>query len=107
VVIKNQLLRVYSRFYDQNGTVLLIRMMRYSLDGFLFSEVCVWLSPAIEWMLIVWQIVFLALNVILRRSQGDDELNYVPGVYLANIALTSILLIITAGTKLLLVSVLT
>ena len=43
------------------------------------------------------------LNVILRRSQGDDELVYVPGIYLANISLTGILLLITAGTKLLLV----
>ena len=53
VVIKNQLLRVYSKLYDQNGTVLLIRMMRYSLDGFLFSEVRVLLYPMVECMLIV------------------------------------------------------
>ena len=51
--------------------------------------------------LTVWQIVFLALNVILRRSQGDDELDYVPSIYLANISLTGILLIITVSTKLL------
>jgi sterol desaturase/sphingolipid hydroxylase (fatty acid hydroxylase superfamily) len=39
VVHKNQLMRVYSKWYDQNGTVLLVRILRYTLDGFIFSEV--------------------------------------------------------------------
>ncbi|KIY44762.1 DUF221-domain-containing protein [Fistulina hepatica ATCC 64428] len=32
-VIKNQLLHVYSKDYELNGQVLMIRMVRYSLDG--------------------------------------------------------------------------
>lgn len=48
-VHKNQLMRVYAKWYDQKGTVLFIRIFRYSLDGFLFAEVCnvwsrLWLS---------------------------------------------------------------
>lgn len=39
VVHKNQLMRVYSKWYDQNGTAISIRILRYSLDGFLFAEV--------------------------------------------------------------------
>ena len=32
-VVKNQLLHVYAKNYEGNGKVLLIRMVRYSLDG--------------------------------------------------------------------------
>ena len=32
-MIKNQLLHVYAKNYEGNGKVLLIRMVRYTLDG--------------------------------------------------------------------------
>lgn len=38
-VIKNQLFHVYAKNYEQNGQVLLIRMVRYSLDGTILSQV--------------------------------------------------------------------
>ena len=34
-------MRVYSKWYDQNGTVLMVRIFRYTMDGFIFSEVSV------------------------------------------------------------------
>ncbi|KIP05154.1 hypothetical protein PHLGIDRAFT_108550 [Phlebiopsis gigantea 11061_1 CR5-6] len=49
VIIKNQLLHVYAKNYEGNGQALLIRMIRYSLDG-----------------LILAQAVFLAYMVVLK-----------------------------------------
>ncbi|RDB18089.1 Calcium permeable stress-gated cation channel 1 [Hypsizygus marmoreus] len=50
-VVKNQLIHVYAKQYEANGQLLLIRIVRYSLDG-----------------LILAQAVFLAYMVVLRRS---------------------------------------
>jgi hypothetical protein len=36
VVIKNQLLHVYAKNYEGNGQTILIRIVRYSLDGMTF-----------------------------------------------------------------------
>jgi len=33
VVIKNQFLHVYAKNYEGNGQMILIRIIRYSLDG--------------------------------------------------------------------------
>ncbi|VDC00686.1 unnamed protein product [Peniophora sp. CBMAI 1063] len=38
-VIKNQLLHVYAKVYEQNGKVILIRLVRYSLDGLILLDV--------------------------------------------------------------------
>lgn len=38
-VIKNQLIHVYAKHYEGNGKTLLIRMVRYSLDGLTLSMV--------------------------------------------------------------------
>ncbi|KAI0775528.1 DUF221-domain-containing protein [Trametes elegans] len=38
-IIKNQLLHVYAKNYEGNGQTLLIRMVRYSLDGLMLSQV--------------------------------------------------------------------
>jgi hypothetical protein len=95
VVHKNQLMRVYSKWYDQNGTVLIVRIFRYSLDGFLFSEVC---SPNFDLNRQahrITQVVFLALNVLTRRGTDTDH----PGVLTVNIGLTAILIIITTVIK--------
>ncbi|KAI0697898.1 hypothetical protein BC835DRAFT_1336744 [Cytidiella melzeri] len=51
VVIKNQLLHVYARNYEGNGRALLVRLIRYSVDG-----------------LILAQAVFLAYMVVLKRK---------------------------------------
>ncbi|KIM23172.1 hypothetical protein M408DRAFT_17948 [Serendipita vermifera MAFF 305830] len=85
VVHKNQLMRVYSKWYDQNGTVILVRILRYSLDGFIFAH-----------------IVFLALNALTKRS--NKGLNEV--VLTGNVILTCILLAITVATKVYLTTVL-
>ncbi|KAG7088362.1 hypothetical protein E1B28_012366 [Marasmius oreades] len=50
-VVKNQLIHVYAKHYEGNGQLLLIRMIRYSLDG-----------------LILAQSVFLAYMVVLKRE---------------------------------------
>ncbi|KAI6044833.1 hypothetical protein EDC04DRAFT_3105614 [Pisolithus marmoratus] len=51
VVIKNQFLHVYAKNYECNGQILLIRMVRYSLDGVMFS-----------------QFVFLAYMGVLKKT---------------------------------------
>lgn len=84
-VHKNQLMRVYSKWYDQKGTILYIRILRYSLDGFLFAE-----------------IVFLALNILTKRSNPGHEAD----VIAANFGLTGILLIVTTAAKIYLTTVL-
>ncbi|KAG1906688.1 uncharacterized protein F5891DRAFT_476392 [Suillus fuscotomentosus] len=48
-VVKNQLLHVYAKNYECNGQMLLIRILRYSLDGLMLS-----------------QFVFLAYMAVLR-----------------------------------------
>jgi hypothetical protein len=48
-VVKNQLLHVYAKNYECNGQILLIRILRYSLDGLMLS-----------------QFVFLAYMAVLR-----------------------------------------
>ncbi|KAF9483352.1 hypothetical protein BDN70DRAFT_799820 [Pholiota conissans] len=50
-VVKNQLIHVYAKNYEQDGRVLIIRMIRYSLDGLILS-----------------QTVFLAYMVVLKKS---------------------------------------
>ncbi|KAH9912692.1 uncharacterized protein BXZ73DRAFT_107327 [Epithele typhae] len=50
-VIKNQLLHVYAKNYEGNGKLLLIRMVRYSLDGLILS-----------------QVVFLAYMVVNKKT---------------------------------------
>ncbi|KAF5338898.1 hypothetical protein D9611_008815 [Ephemerocybe angulata] len=50
-VIKNQLIHVYAKNYEGNGKTLLIRMVRYSLDGMILSLV-----------------VMLAYMVVLKKS---------------------------------------
>ncbi|KAF7422401.1 hypothetical protein PC9H_010557 [Pleurotus ostreatus] len=50
-VIKNQLIHVYAKHYEFNGQVLLIRIVRYSLDG-----------------LMLCQAVFLAYMVVLKKT---------------------------------------
>ncbi|PVG01499.1 hypothetical protein CPB86DRAFT_699009 [Serendipita vermifera] len=77
-VHKNQLMRVYSKWYDQNGSVIIIRIFRYTLDGFIFAE-----------------IVFLALNILTRRSHREQDADVIN----ANFGLTGILLAVTIGIK--------
>ncbi|CAL1712846.1 unnamed protein product [Somion occarium] len=50
-VIRNQLLHVYARNYELNGRFILIRLIRYSLDGLILS-----------------QVVFLAYMVVLKKT---------------------------------------
>lgn len=50
-VIKNQLIHVYAKNYEGNGKTLLIRIVRYSLDGLTLTVV-----------------VFLAYMVVLKKS---------------------------------------
>ncbi|KAI0075096.1 hypothetical protein K474DRAFT_1600449 [Panus rudis PR-1116 ss-1] len=50
-VIKNQLLHVYAKNYELNGQFILIRLIRYSLDGLILS-----------------QTVFLAYMVVLKKT---------------------------------------
>ncbi|KAL4081093.1 hypothetical protein J3A83DRAFT_4204650 [Scleroderma citrinum] len=51
VVVKNQLLHLYAKNYECNGQILLIRIVRYSLDGLMFS-----------------QFVFLAYMAVLKKT---------------------------------------
>jgi len=71
VVIKNQLLHVYARNYEGKGQSILIRLIRYSSDGLLLS-----------------QVVFLAYMVVLKKK--------------ANVGVSAVLIILTAGVKMLL-----
>ncbi|KAH7885331.1 hypothetical protein F5I97DRAFT_1956518 [Phlebopus sp. FC_14] len=50
-VVKNQLLHVYAKNYECNGHILLIRIVRYSLDGLMLS-----------------QFVFLAYMAVLKKT---------------------------------------
>ncbi|KAF8170067.1 hypothetical protein BJ912DRAFT_998262 [Pholiota molesta] len=50
-VVKNQLVHVYAKNYEGDGRVLIIRMIRYSLDG-----------------LILAQTVFMAYMVVLKKN---------------------------------------
>ncbi|KAG9019901.1 hypothetical protein FRB90_000031 [Tulasnella sp. 427] len=51
VVFKHQFLHVYSKAYEMNASVILIRWVRYSLDGIILS-----------------QVIFLALTIILKKD---------------------------------------
>lgn len=68
VVIKNQFLHVYAKHYEGNGQIILIRIIRYSLDGLMLA-----------------QAVFLAYMAVLQKE--------------VNLALTAVLIVITALTK--------
>ncbi|PFH54095.1 hypothetical protein AMATHDRAFT_38479 [Amanita thiersii Skay4041] len=50
-IIKNQFIHVYAKNYEGNGQTILIRVVRYSLDGLVLS-----------------QAVFLAYMVVLKKS---------------------------------------
>ncbi|OAX42854.1 DUF221-domain-containing protein [Rhizopogon vinicolor AM-OR11-026] len=51
VIVKNQLLHVYAKNYECNGQILLIRIIRYSLDGLMLA-----------------QFVFLAYMAVLHKT---------------------------------------
>ncbi|THH23170.1 hypothetical protein EUX98_g8009 [Antrodiella citrinella] len=68
IVIRNQLLHVYAKNYEGNGQNLLIRLVRYSLDGLVLS-----------------QVVFMAYMVVLKKT--------------ANVAVSAILILLTAMAK--------
>ncbi|KAH7928412.1 hypothetical protein BV22DRAFT_207268 [Leucogyrophana mollusca] len=59
-VVKNQLLHVYAKNYEGNGQMLLIRMVRYSLDGLILSQ-CVFLA----YMVVLKKTVNVALSAVL------------------------------------------
>ncbi|KAJ7069743.1 hypothetical protein C8F01DRAFT_526127 [Mycena amicta] len=50
-VVKNQLIHIYAKNYEGNGQTILIRMVRYSLDG-----------------LILAQAVFMVYMIVLKKS---------------------------------------
>ncbi|GBE85039.1 DUF221-domain-containing protein [Sparassis crispa] len=69
IIVKNQLLHVYAKTYEGNGRLILIRVVRYSLDGLLLA-----------------QTVFLAYMVVLKKT--------------ANVAVSAVLIVMTAFFKL-------
>lgn len=71
VVIKNQLIHVYAKNYENHGRTLTIRIIRYSCDGLMLA-----------------QVVFLAYMVVLKKQ--------------ANVAVSAVLVALTAIVKLLL-----
>ncbi|KAI0304281.1 hypothetical protein B0F90DRAFT_1809149 [Multifurca ochricompacta] len=68
IVVKNQFLHVYAKNYEGNGQMILVRLIRYSLDGLMLA-----------------QAVFLAYMAVLRKE--------------ANLALTAVLIVLTALAK--------
>ncbi|KAL0961406.1 hypothetical protein HGRIS_006355 [Hohenbuehelia grisea] len=50
-VIKNQLIHIYAKHYEGNGQLILVRVVRYSLDGMMLS-----------------QTVFIAYMVVLKKT---------------------------------------
>ncbi|KAI0247633.1 hypothetical protein BJV78DRAFT_904502 [Lactifluus subvellereus] len=71
VVIKNQLLRVYAKNYEGNGQTILIRIIRYSLDGMVFG-----------------QAVFLAYMAVWRKNANL----VLAAVLIASTALTKLIM---------------
>ncbi|KAF9019032.1 hypothetical protein BDZ89DRAFT_1093998 [Hymenopellis radicata] len=77
-VIKNQLIHIYAKNYEGDGKLILIRIVRYSLDGRL-----IWSS--LKYLLIHLQGVFLAYMVVLKKT--------------ANVGLAAVLIILTSIFK--------
>ncbi|KAH9159491.1 hypothetical protein EDB89DRAFT_2048781 [Lactarius sanguifluus] len=78
VVIKNQFLHVYAKHYEGNGQIILIRIIRYSLDGLMLA-----------------QAVFLAYMAVLRK-----EINLaLTAVLIVSTALTKIAMTHICRTK--------
>lgn len=59
-VVKNQFLHVYAKNYECNGQILLIRIVRYSLDGLMFSQ-----FVFLAYMAVLKKTVYLALAAVL------------------------------------------
>ncbi|KAI0061410.1 hypothetical protein BV25DRAFT_1916791 [Artomyces pyxidatus] len=59
-VITNQLLHVYAKNYEANGRTLLIRMIRYSLDGLVFAQ-----GVFLAYMAVLRKEVNVALSAVL------------------------------------------
>ena len=80
----SQLLHVYARNYELNGQFILIRAIRYSLDG---MKSLIFLAHIIDLFLglILAQVIFLAYMVILKKT--------------ANVAVSAILIVFTAFAK--------
>ncbi|KAF8271950.1 hypothetical protein EI94DRAFT_1719278 [Lactarius quietus] len=60
VVIKNQILHVYAKHYEGNGQVILIRIIRYSLDGLMLAQ-----AVFLAYMAVLQKEVNLALTAVL------------------------------------------
>ncbi|KIJ55842.1 hypothetical protein M422DRAFT_200178 [Sphaerobolus stellatus SS14] len=50
-IVKHQLIHVYSKQYENNGKLILVRIVRYSLDGLMLAHV-----------------IFLAFSIVLRQT---------------------------------------
>ncbi|RDX49881.1 hypothetical protein OH76DRAFT_1349897 [Lentinus brumalis] len=59
-VIKNQLLHVYAKNYEGNGQVLLVRMVRYSLDGLILAQ-----AVFLAYMVVNKKTINVALSAVL------------------------------------------
>ncbi|KAH9950604.1 DUF221-domain-containing protein [Amylocystis lapponica] len=59
-VIKNQLLHVYAKNYEANGQIILIRLIRYSLDGTILSQ-----AVFLAYMVVVKKTVNVAVTAVL------------------------------------------
>ena len=64
-----QLLHVYAKNYEANGQVLLIRMVRYSLDGLVLGQVRYRILKRTGAQHVP-QAVFIAYMVVLKKSSN-------------------------------------
>ncbi|EPQ54451.1 hypothetical protein GLOTRDRAFT_121604 [Gloeophyllum trabeum ATCC 11539] len=84
-VIRNQLIHVYARNYEGNGQTMLIRMIRYSLDGLIFAQAVFMaymtvlkkhVNIGLAAFLIVFTVIvkLVATRLVRARFEYDDVL---------------------------------
>ncbi|KAI9464920.1 hypothetical protein BJY52DRAFT_1247236 [Lactarius psammicola] len=70
VVIKNQFLHVYAKNYEGNGQIILIRIIRYSLDGLMLAQ-----AVFLAYMAVLKKEVNLALTAVLIASTALTKIS--------------------------------
>ncbi|KAH0586243.1 hypothetical protein H2248_007495 [Termitomyces sp. 'cryptogamus'] len=81
------LIHVYAKNYENNGKVILIRIVRYSLDGLLLAQANTNLhDSSCICLTLIHQAIFLTYMVVLKKS--------------ANVGLAAFLILFTAVVKL-------
>lgn len=78
---------MYAKNYEANGSLLLIRLGRYSLDGLILAQVSAEGLSVFSWGLTLFKVVFLGFLAVVKKE--------------VHVGLTAVMIVATILSKIL------